>query len=395
MEKANICQHCSSTFKNATTLKTHLLTSKKCLRERGLSIDSKFKCNGCNHIFMTKLNITVHQKSCTDFIVLQAAEVYKKENNELIQKNEHNMLYIKELQEKLEKSEKIINEQNRKLSNNDDNIVELEKMVFNNENTIKDLQATLEKNKVDYDKYLTLKVRYEELEKNKVDYEKYNKLQVRFEELEKQHDLLGKQHDKTITKLELKIAQCDAFIQTLAREGSNKVTTTHNTVNNTIRNQLSSTYTVDGLEPKQLEDTMRQYYTESDFFGGQKRLAGFCVDHVIKTPDNKMMVCCTDMARKKFKILDVQGNLKEDIEARLLCKKLTVPVKMITKEIYDTVIERIEKERDRLSSDDRSRREKLLDDSMRAQQVYMDNLNFDDLNYNQDFMHELCVLLNV
>ena len=95
MEKANICQHCSSTFKNATTLKTHLLTSKKCLRERGVSIDSKFKCNGCNHIFMTKLNITVHQKSCTDFIVLQAAEVYKKENNELIQKNENNMLYIK------------------------------------------------------------------------------------------------------------------------------------------------------------------------------------------------------------------------------------------------------------------------------------------------------------
>ena len=139
---------------------------------------------------------------------------------------------------------------------------------------------------------------------------------------------------------------------------------------------------------------MRQHYTERDFFGGQKRLAGFCVDHIIKTPDNKMMVCCTDVSRKKFKILDIQGNLKEDIEARLLCKKLTVPVKMITKEIYDTVIERIEKERDRLSSDDRSRREKLLDDSMRAQQMYMDNLNFDDLNYNQDFMHELCVLLN-
>ena len=88
-------------------------------------------------------------------------------------------------------------------------------------------------------------------------------------------------------------------------------------------------------------------------------------------------------------------NLKEDIEARLLCQKLKVPIQMITKEIYDKVIDRIERERDRLSSDDRSRREKLLDDSMRAQQMYMDNLKFDDLNYNQDFMHELCVLLNV
>ena len=41
---------------------------------------------------------------------------------------------------------------------------------------------------------------------------------------------------------------------------------------------------------------------------------------------------------------------------------------------------------------DRSRREKLLDDTMRAQMIYMDIFNFDD---NQDFMHELCILLNV
>ena len=108
-----------------------------------------------------------------------------------------------------------------------------------------------------------------------------------------------------------------------------------------------------------------------------------------------MMICCSDMARKKFKILDVQGNLKEDIEGRLLCQKLKVPIQMITKEIYDKVIDRIDTERDRLSSDDRSKREKLLDDTMRAQQVYLDNLNFDDINYNQDFMHELCILLNV
>jgi len=373
------CEHCNIMVKSKYILKTHLVSNKTCLKIRGIELGNNFICKGCSTTFINKSNMNNHMETCKKNILLKASEQYELKIKTL--KDDYD-LQIKKIKDDYDLQIKNINY---------DHYFEIEEKV----NIIKDLQATLEKNKVDYDKYLTLKVRYEELEKNKVDYEKYNKLQVRFEELEKQHDLLGKQHDKTITKLELKIAQCDAFIQTLAREGSNKATTTHNTVNNTIRNQLSSTYTVDSLEPKQLEDTMRQYYTERDFFGGQKRLAGFCVDHVIKTPDNKMMVCCTDMARKKFKILDVQGNLKEDIEARLLCKKLTVPVKMITKEIYDTVIERIEKERDRLSSDDRSRREKLLDDSMRAQQVYMDNLNFDDLNYNQDFMHELCVLLNV
>ena len=93
--------------------------------------------------------------------------------------------------------------------------------------------------------------------------------------------------------------------------------------------------------------------------------------------------------------LDLSGNMKEDIEARSLCDKLKVPTQIITKEIYDKVIDKIDQEKERLSSDDRLRREKLLDDTMRAQQVFIDNMNFDDLNYNQDFMHELCVILNV
>lgn len=332
------CETCKITFKSKYNLKSHLVTNKKCLKIRGLELQSNFICKGCDASFVNKANMTIHMDICTKYIIMKKEELYTK-NIEKIH---------------LDYSEKLKQQ---------------EQQIMQQENTIKEIQKTLRQNTADRDSYIKLQVRYEDLEI---------------------------QHEKTISKLELKIAQCDSFIQTLAREGSQKVTTTtNNTVHNNIRNHLSSTYTVDTLEPKQLEDTMRQYYTESDFFGGQKRLAGVCVEKVIKTPDGKMMICCSDIARKKFKILDVQGNLKEDIEARLLCQKLKVPIKMITKEIYDKVIDRIEKERERLSSDDRSRREKLLDDSMRAQQVYMDNLNFDDLNYNQDFMHELCVLLNV
>ena len=332
------CETCKISFKSKYNLKSHLATNKKCLKIRGLELQTTFICKGCDSSFANKANMTIHMDICIKYIIMKKEEIY----------NEN----IKKLH--LEYSEKIKQQ---------------EQQLLQQENTIKDLQKMLQQHTVEYENHIKLQVRYEDLEK---------------------------QHEKTITKLELKIAQCDSFIQTLAHEGSRKITTTtNNTVHNTIRNQLSSTYTVDKLEPKQLEDTMRQHYTESDFFGGQKRLAGVCVEKVIKTPDGKMMICCSDMARKKFKILDVQGNLKEDIEARLLCQKLKVPIQMITKEIYDKVIDRIERERDRLSSDDRSRREKLLDDSMRAQQMYMDNLNFDDLNYNQDFMHELCVLLNV
>lgn len=219
----------------------------------------------------------------------------------------------------------------------------------------------------------------------------YKETELNFIKLTVKYDSLKEEHEKTINKLEMKISQCDSFIQTIAREGSNKVTTT---INN-IRNQLSTKYILNNLEPKKIEETMREHYKESDFFGGQKRLANFFFEKVIKTPDDKMLICCTDTSRKKFKILDLSGNMKEDIEARILCDKLKLPTQLITKEIYDKVIERIDTERKRLSSDDQSRRQKLLDDTMRAQQVYIDNINFDDLNYNQDFIHELCVLLNV
>jgi len=318
-------------FKTIHNLYVHNKSSKKCLKLRGLEISSKYICKGCDYIAMNKVNLNIHEESCKDYHFSQCQQ----ENDVL--KNE-----------------------NKKLL----------EALYRTNNKLKDYEETIQKlNDISYDRdeHLKLKVRYEDLEK---------------------------QHEKTITKLEMKIAQCDTFIQTLARDGINKVTTS-NTVINNIRNQLSTTYTLDSLQPKQIEDTMRLHYTQTDFFGGQKRLAGVCVERIIKTPDGKMMICCTDMARKKFKILDVNSNLREDIEARLLCEKLKVPIQMITKEIYDKVIEKIENEKMRLSMDDRSKREKLLDDTMRAQQVYIDNMNFDDQHYNQTFMHELCVLLNI
>jgi hypothetical protein len=247
-------------------------------------------------------------------------------------------------------------------------IEELQSIINQKDKRIEQLEINVKKNIVDHDDYIKLQVKYDEL---------------------------SKQHEKTIEKLELKISQCDSFIQTLAREGSNKPTTTNNTINNTIRNHLSTTYTIDKLEPKTLEETFRKNYTEFDYYSGQKGLANFFLEKVIKTPDGKMMICCTDTSRKKFKILDMKGNLKEDIEARVLCEKLKVPTEVVTKEMYDKIITKIDEERERLSRDDRSLKEKLIDDSMRAQQVFIDNMNFDDVNYNQDFMHELCVLLNV
>jgi hypothetical protein len=90
----------------------------------------------------------------------------------------------------------------------------------------------------------------------------YSKLEVRYDELKIRYDELSKQHEKTSDKLDLKISQCDTFIQNLAREGSNKPTTTNNTINNTIRNHLSPTFTIDKLEEKKLEEKVEEVKKE-------------------------------------------------------------------------------------------------------------------------------------
>ena len=166
-------------------------------------------------------------------------------------------------------------------------------------------------------------------------------------------------------------------------------------MNNVYKQHLSTSYTLDTLQQKQIENTLKENYNEHTFYQGQKGLANFIYKYIIKTPDGKMMLCCTDISRKKFKILDFKGNLKDDTEARIFIDKLHVPIKMISDEIYKKIEKGLEDQQRNLGKDERATREKLLDNLMRAQETCIDINNFDDPKYNQDFMHELCVLLNV
>ena len=50
------CQYCLFNFKNETTFKGHLISSKRCLKLRGVKIETKYVCVGCNNIFMNKVN---------------------------------------------------------------------------------------------------------------------------------------------------------------------------------------------------------------------------------------------------------------------------------------------------------------------------------------------------
>lgn len=63
-EQNHTCTHCKKEFKTKYTLKAHLDRSKKCMISRGDEIESEFICENCDHIGMTKNDLSRHSQIC-------------------------------------------------------------------------------------------------------------------------------------------------------------------------------------------------------------------------------------------------------------------------------------------------------------------------------------------
>ena len=85
MSNKEICQFCDTSIKDKYALKTHLLKNKKCLKIRGLSLDTKFICDGCKHIFPSNINLIVHTEGCKEYVILKVREEYTEKINKLQQ----------------------------------------------------------------------------------------------------------------------------------------------------------------------------------------------------------------------------------------------------------------------------------------------------------------------
>jgi KilA-N domain/T5orf172 domain len=86
------CKFCNSPFKNPYTLKIHENGSKKCLKKRGLKLETNL-CVGCNLSFFNKYNLKLHEDVCRNFLQHQ-------HNNEILEKNK----IINELKTETEKT---------------------------------------------------------------------------------------------------------------------------------------------------------------------------------------------------------------------------------------------------------------------------------------------------
>ena len=226
--------------------------------------------------------------------------------------------------------------------------------------------------------------------------EQLNHKEQKFEMLQLSYDHLQIKYNELKEEYQNKTDKYEAVLERLVTDAINKPTLTTNTVNNNVvRDHLSTTYTIDTITDKQLEQRIRLCLTEEVFWEGQRGLAKMCVESIIKTPDNKMMICCTDTSRGKFKLFDVKGNLKEDIDARLFTDRVSKFIKIVGNEIREAIQENIDNKSNMLVEKNGIEKDQLLKKMEQLGYSLFDVFNVDDHERNKVFRNELAVLSSI
>jgi hypothetical protein len=133
-------------------------------------------------------------------------------------------------------------------------------------------------------------------------------------ELKENISQLKKDRDKCIKESQIQIKDFKDTIERLASQAINKPTTTNNTTNNTL-NIMSS---LDFNNIDRIKDLIDDNYNINYAIDGQKGLARFVVDNLLKDENGELIYVCTDPSRQIFKYKDNSGEIKKDVEAKKL-----------------------------------------------------------------------------
>ena len=323
------CEHCKLVLKSKYNLKAHLSNNKSCLKIRGLEMESKFTCKDCNLSFINNVSLNTHFEIC------KRKELNKDKNS-----------LIKEQELKLKDQNALIKEQELKLK--DQNA-----LIKEQELKLKDQNALIKEQE--------LKLKEQEI-----------------------------QHKKEILEMKTQLDKMFSTIEKLIDKPTSTTTNVTMTTNN-VRNIYSDKYFLDKLTPEEIKKKCENYLTEQVFFSGQKGIAQLCTDHIIKTKDNKVLLTCSDVSRKKFKYMDENGNLKEDYEARTFTDKVFEPIKKASQVVYENILSDIKDEQER-EEIDYNRKSVLNDKTMKAIDCFAQIVNIDNPSSNSDFKNELAIL---
>lgn len=208
--------------------------------------------------------------------------------------------------------------------------------------------------------------------------------------------------DLFISKLQ---AENDILRQELERahkmneQAINRPTTiAHNTTNNQQNVRITNYLTGNDVftaqtHPQHVKSVLDKHF-EAYFMDGQQGLARCLVEHIIKV-DGKLILVCTDTSRKRFRFVNADGKLAEDMKARMLCNKLGEPVREICHDVFERVLAKLESDKRLKMSNGSGAFEIAFADKRRewAEQKFMEIRSFERDDDNTDFLNELAALL--
>lgn len=129
-----------------------------------------------------------------------------------------------------------------------------------------------------------------------------------------------------------------------------------------------------------------------DWINGQKALARFVVEHIIRCSDNgRMILCCTDTSRKRFIFMNAQDEQQEDMLAKLFMEKISKPIKEVSHQIFNEIVAHLEEDRrNRITAKANAFEVGEIDDRIKmANDKLFQIYEFDVESKNGDFLNEL------
>jgi len=202
---------------------------------------------------------------------------------------------------------------------------------------------------------------------------------------------LKKNFNKTLSDAHQQIENLQKMLENLASKAIDKPTTTNTTINQ-IRNCFSDKYFVEDIKESDIKRKCQSILTEQVLLEGQRGIARMCTEYIINTKDNKKLLIATDPSRNKFRYMDKNGNMKDDIEARTFIEKVSKPIKEVAGIVFDNVLSNIKDEQDTIEDDDYSRKAYLHDKEIQANCSLVYIKFFDDPKHNSEFTNELAIL---
>jgi len=263
--------------------------------------------------------------------------------------------------------------------------IENQKIIFNKDNEINELKCEIQLLNSKYTREIS-EIR-QEYEQTKIKERDHIHMEHSKEILRIKEECMEKEQERMTSLLE-KVMSKPVITQ-------NNTTTTIKGNNNNLQNILASKELYDKQTDPERIKSIDHSIVEKHFWLGQKGIARFCVDQIVKTTDedgsNKMLLCCTDPSRKRFKYVDGENQVVEDIDARHFINMVSAPIVTVCREVYDGVVKKIED--DMKETTDAFDLNLLENKTNVAQQKFLEINNIGDHSRNSEYKHEMTILL--